>query len=66
MFDRLNSVIVGTYLRAQNGLRREEGQAVAEYALILALIAVVAAVALTTLGSNITSKLGKIATSIGP
>ena len=40
---------------------REEGQALAEYALILALIAVVAVVALTALGTNVAAKLQSIA-----
>ena len=41
-----------------NAIRRdEEGQGLAEYALILALIAIVAIVALIFLGSQISSKL---------
>jgi pilus assembly protein Flp/PilA len=48
----------------QNPLEREEGQALVEYALILALIAVVAVGALTLLGGNISSKLDSIAGSI--
>jgi pilus assembly protein Flp/PilA len=43
---------------------REEGQALVEYALILALIAVVCIGALTTLGTNVESKLNDIATAI--
>lgn len=43
---------------------REEGQALVEYALILALIAVVCVAALTTLGLNIQSKLTAIAVAI--
>lgn len=39
---------------------REEGQTLAEYALILALIAVVAILALTNLGAAIVTKLGEI------
>jgi pilus assembly protein Flp/PilA len=56
------------YLRArafiQDRLAREEGQALVEYALILALIAVVAIAALTLLGGNVTSILSNIATTI--
>ncbi len=40
--------------------RDEEGQGLAEYGLILALIAVVCIVALTTMGTNISSTLQKI------
>jgi pilus assembly protein Flp/PilA len=39
---------------------REEGQSLAEYALILALIAVAAIVSLRALGTNVTSILTKI------
>jgi pilus assembly protein Flp/PilA len=42
----------------------EEGQGLTEYALILALVAVVAIAALTLLGGNITSVLSKAANSI--
>jgi pilus assembly protein Flp/PilA len=44
---------------------REEGQALVEYALILALIAVVSITVLQTLGTNVAGKLGEIATAIG-
>lgn len=44
---------------------REEGQALVEYALILALIAVVSITVLQTLGANVAAKLGDIATAIG-
>jgi pilus assembly protein Flp/PilA len=44
---------------------REEGQALVEYALILALIAVVSITALTTLGGNVSARLDQIATAIG-
>ncbi len=44
--------------------KREEGQSLAEYALILALIAVVAIAALTLLGGNISTILNQIATQL--
>jgi pilus assembly protein Flp/PilA len=44
---------------------REEGQALVEYALILALIAVVSILALQTLGANVAGRLNEIATAIG-
>ena len=43
----------------------EEGQALAEYGLILGLIAVVAIAALTLLGTKITGKLTSINTALG-
>jgi len=48
-----------------NIIRNEEGQGLAEYALILALIAIVAIGAVTLLGGNITSILNSIAGGIG-
>ena len=47
-------------------LRRDEedGQGLAEYALILALIAIVAIIALIFLGTQVSSILSKVGTSI--
>jgi pilus assembly protein Flp/PilA len=42
----------------------EEGQGLTEYALILALIAIIAIAALTLLGGKITSVLSTVANSI--
>jgi pilus assembly protein Flp/PilA len=44
--------------------RDEEGQGLAEYALILALIAIVAIVALIFLGNQVSSILSTVGTSI--
>ncbi|MDA8203603.1 MAG: Flp family type IVb pilin [Chloroflexi bacterium] len=43
---------------------REEGQGLAEYALILALIAIIAIVALIFLGGQISNILSKVGTSV--
>jgi pilus assembly protein Flp/PilA len=43
---------------------REEGQGLAEYALILALIAIIAIVALIFLGSSISNILNAVGSSI--
>jgi pilus assembly protein Flp/PilA len=51
------------YLRALFG-RSERGAALVEYALLLALIAVVCIVALTTLGSKAADKFSKVGNSI--
>jgi Flp pilus assembly pilin Flp len=64
MIDRINSLIASALLTAQNGFKREEGQAVAEYALILAIIAVGVVVVLGTLKTGITGKLTSIANTI--
>jgi Flp pilus assembly pilin Flp len=54
------------YLRLQTGLKREDGQTMAEYALILVLVAVAAIAAFRLLGTNISAKVSKIATAVGP
>jgi pilus assembly protein Flp/PilA len=54
------------YMRAQKGLKREEGQTMAEYALILVLVAVAAIAAFRLLGTNINAKVSNIASQIGP
>ncbi|HEX8939021.1 MAG TPA: hypothetical protein VF763_02570 [Candidatus Limnocylindrales bacterium] len=46
------------------GLRREEGQGLAEYALILALIAIIAIVALIFLGGQISQILSTVGNSV--
>ncbi len=51
------------YMRARFG-RSERGAALVEYALLLALIAVVCIVALTTLGGQASSKFDTIGDSI--
>ena len=45
-------------------LKREEGQDLAEYGLVIALIAVVAIAALTLLGGNISTILSSLAGAI--
>ena len=44
------------------GLRREEGQTMAEYGVVLAVIAVVIVGALTLLSGGIANALGKVTT----
>jgi pilus assembly protein Flp/PilA len=59
--------LIRQYVALQNLLvvdRDEEGQGLAEYALILALIAIVAIVALTLLGGQIRDILDEIANAI--
>jgi pilus assembly protein Flp/PilA len=52
------------YLRARLG--REEGQALVEYALIVALIAVVALGAITLAGENVSAIFSEIASKLPP
>jgi pilus assembly protein Flp/PilA len=59
----------GIFTRIQAALyasqEREEGQALVEYALILALVSVVAIGTLQTLGTNVVGRLGDVATALG-
>jgi pilus assembly protein Flp/PilA len=55
----------GTVLARLDELKqREEGQTLVEYALILALVSIVAIAALTSLGSAITDKLNSVVTGL--
>ena len=49
----MNAFLANLYLRATAVRDREEGQAMAEYGIILALIAVVVIGVVTTLGTDI-------------
>jgi Flp pilus assembly pilin Flp len=44
--------------------QREEGQTMAEYGVVLAVITLGVIVALTTLATNITSKIGNVANDL--
>ncbi len=56
---------IATYLAER--LRRDEGATMVEYGLMVALVAVVALLAVTALGVNVSAKFGEIATAIaGP
>ena len=55
---------VASYLRARFG-DDERGASLVEYALLVALIAVVCIVAVTFLGSSASSKFSKVGSSIG-
>ena len=52
------------YLRVVEKFRREDGQGLAEYALILALIAIVAIIALIFLGGQVSKILSTVGSSI--
>src|SRR5436305_2025121 len=55
---------IAPYMRARFG-NTERGAALVEYALLLALIAVVCIVALTTLGNKASSKFNAVGNSLG-
>ncbi len=52
------------YLQARLNIKSERGAALVEYALLLALIAVVCIVALTQLGGDAKSKFSNVGSSI--
>lgn len=55
------------YWTVRNRLEmQEEGQGLAEYALLLGLIAVVVIAAVTLLGTQINTVLGRITTALSP
>ena len=60
MFENITALV----LRIVTRMEDERGQALAEYGLILGLIAVVAIVALTALGLAVTEKLNAVANAI--
>ena len=57
-------LFINMKLALANLLDNEEGQGLTEYALILALIAIVAIAALTLLGGKVTSVLNTISSSL--
>ena len=60
----LQSKIHGAYLALRDRLEREEGQALVEYALILALIAVLSIAVLQALGINVSRIFNKVNTQL--
>jgi pilus assembly protein Flp/PilA len=60
MIDSIATAVARMFVRWE----REDGQALAEYGLVLGLIAVVAIVALTALGLAVTDKIQTVADAI--
>jgi Flp pilus assembly pilin Flp len=58
------SFLIDLHSRMIAALRREEGQGLTEYALILVFVSIVAIVALKLLGTNITSVLNTVAKEV--
>jgi pilus assembly protein Flp/PilA len=56
----LRSLVMRSYLAVALLRRREEGQAMVEYALILFLVSVASIAILTTLGGNVSTLFSKI------
>jgi pilus assembly protein Flp/PilA len=64
MVDRFNLLVARTIGRMTELREREDGQALVEYALILALISVVAIGVLTTIGSGVVAKLTSVSNAL--
>jgi Flp pilus assembly pilin Flp len=67
MWTELNNLVLSLYARAiqaKDVLTREEGQALVEYTLILALISVVSIVVLKTVGLDVKEKLEAVAEAL--
>lgn len=62
MCGKLNDIARGVIARVQ--LRREEGQGLVEYALIIALVAIVVIGALSFLSTSIGSELSDVANAL--
>lgn len=61
MFDKIMAFALGALASVRE---REEGQALVEYALILALVSVVAIATLQALGTGITGQLQQVVTAL--
>jgi Flp pilus assembly pilin Flp len=68
MWTELNNFVLSLYTRAmiqsKDIVKREEGQALVEYTLILALISVVSIAVLKTIGLNVLAKLEEVAKAL--
>jgi Flp pilus assembly pilin Flp len=68
MWTELNNFVLSLYTRtmiqAKSVAQREEGQALVEYTLILALISVVSIIVLKTIGLDVKEKLTEVATAL--
>ena len=53
------------YLWIKNWLQREEGQDLAEYAILLGLIALVVMIAVIALGTNLSTLFSKMGSAVG-
>ncbi len=57
--------MLALYLWIRNWLKREEGQDLAEYALLIGLIALVVFAAVALLGTNISTLFANLASQVG-
>ena len=62
MLNRINGLLLGVWARIQDA----RGQAMPEYGLLVALIAVVCIIAVTAIGVAVSGKFDEIANAITP
>jgi Flp pilus assembly pilin Flp len=62
MWSDINSFVQTLFARLQ--VQSEEGQALVEYTLILALVSIAAILTLTSIGGAIVTDLGKVVTAL--
>jgi pilus assembly protein Flp/PilA len=60
----MNTFLANLYLRSVAVRDREEGQAMAEYGIILALVAIVTIAILTTLGTDLIAAFQKVVNAV--
>lgn len=60
----MNSILIKFYVKFQDLISREEGQDLVEYALITALIALVAVVSVKTVAAALTTQFTAISTAV--
>jgi pilus assembly protein Flp/PilA len=59
----VNTMFLAMYVKLQNLMNREEGQDLVEYALVVALIALGATAAMSSLAAAISTEFGTISSS---
>ena len=64
LLNKAGKRILATSVRAVNALKAEDGQSMAEYGLIIALVAIVAIAALSPLGTKIANTFQQITSSL--
>jgi pilus assembly protein Flp/PilA len=60
----MNNLMLKLHIAIQNLVRREEGQDLVEYALVVALVAFAATAGMRTLASDINSVFGNLGTEL--
>ncbi|MFW5962117.1 MAG: Flp family type IVb pilin [bacterium] len=65
MFEKVNNLIIKGYVKSKNLLKREEGQGMVEYGLIIALVAIGAIGAITILRRSMSNTFNEVSETLG-